>query len=364
MKQSNKIKQPIFSVIVPIYNVERYLNKCLSSIFNQNFKNYELILVNDGSTDSSYKICDKYANQPNIKVIHKKNGGLTSARNSGLKVANGKYIIYIDSDDYILPGYFQKCYEIINKYPHLDMIIFCFKFLSNKTQTCEKLVFHLNQQHITDGLYDKNMLEKQIYPHILKPQNFSLTSWRCVFKKEHLLKHYCKNEKISYAEDYAYTYECLFYADNVYFANNNFYVYNDTRNISIMRSTKSKDIYYIALYLKYIFQQLYNNKSTDINKQLLEQFIFEHARLFSYFKYGNIYYKNKSLINKKNKIATFKDVCAVSKMLKQNLYILLKNIIEIYPMPHISLYKNLILRLIKNKHFIITYYLIKKRPDV
>ena len=93
---------PKFSVIVPVYNVEKYLGQCIQSILNQTFQDYELILVNDGSTDASGHICDEYSNvHEKIKVIHKKNGGCSEARNTGLAVAKGNYIIFVDSDDYI-----------------------------------------------------------------------------------------------------------------------------------------------------------------------------------------------------------------------------------------------------------------------
>ncbi|WP_024867330.1 glycosyltransferase [Butyrivibrio sp. FCS014] len=92
----------IVSIIVPIYNVERYLVRCLESIINQSYANLEIILVDDGSTDGSGKICDKYGlKDSRIKVIHRSNGGLSAARNSGLSVASGEYIAFVDSDDYI-----------------------------------------------------------------------------------------------------------------------------------------------------------------------------------------------------------------------------------------------------------------------
>ena len=92
----------LVSVIVPVYNVEKYLDKCIKSILNQKYRNIEIILVDDGSTDSSGSICDSYAKKDDrIKVIHKKNGGLSSARNTGIDEAKGEYIGFVDSDDYI-----------------------------------------------------------------------------------------------------------------------------------------------------------------------------------------------------------------------------------------------------------------------
>lgn len=93
--------KPYFSIIVPVYNVEKYLSQCVKSIVRQTYTNFEVILVDDGAKDKSGEICDQFAkNDERIKVIHKKNGGLSSARNSGIKKASGKYIIFVDSDDY------------------------------------------------------------------------------------------------------------------------------------------------------------------------------------------------------------------------------------------------------------------------
>lgn len=96
------IQKPLISIIVPVYNVENYINKCVDSIKNQSYSNLEIILVDDGSTDRSGEICDELAiNDNRIIVIHKKNGGLSDARNSGLKIMKGEYIGFVDSDDYI-----------------------------------------------------------------------------------------------------------------------------------------------------------------------------------------------------------------------------------------------------------------------
>ncbi len=104
----------MISVIVPVYNVEKYLERCINSIANQTYKDIEIILVNDGSTDGSLEICRKYAAADNrIQVIDKPNGGLSSARNAGIAVAKGEYIGFVDSDDYIRPDMYEKLYSRI-----------------------------------------------------------------------------------------------------------------------------------------------------------------------------------------------------------------------------------------------------------
>ena len=100
--------EKLISVIVPVYNVEEYVEKCVLSIINQTYKNLEIILVDDGSTDNSGKICDEIAIKDNrIKVIHKKNGGLSDARNVGIDIAKGDYLGFVDSDDYIDPDMYS-----------------------------------------------------------------------------------------------------------------------------------------------------------------------------------------------------------------------------------------------------------------
>ncbi len=102
----------LISVIIPVYKVEKYLRKCLDSIINQTYKNLEIILVDDGSPDACPQICDEYEkNDDRIKVIHKENGGLSSARNAGLDKCTGEYIAFIDSDDYVDKTYIEKLYK-------------------------------------------------------------------------------------------------------------------------------------------------------------------------------------------------------------------------------------------------------------
>ena len=102
------------SVIVPVYKTEQYLDKCIQSIIDQTLDNIEVILVDDGSPDSCGKICDLYANKDSrIKVIHKKNEGVSAARNDGIHAATGEYLIFVDSDDYLPINALQSLYEVI-----------------------------------------------------------------------------------------------------------------------------------------------------------------------------------------------------------------------------------------------------------
>ena len=104
----------LISVIIPAYNVEKYITRCMESLINQTYTNLEIILVDDGSTDNTSQICDKYAQKDDrIKVIHKQNGGQSEARNQALDIATGKYITFLDSDDYLSEDYIEYMYKLL-----------------------------------------------------------------------------------------------------------------------------------------------------------------------------------------------------------------------------------------------------------
>lgn len=107
---------PLISIIIPVYNVASYVSRCLQSVVNQSYENLEIIVVDDGSTDDSGSICDEFANRdPRIRIIHKINGGLSSARNAGLDIAKGEYIGFVDSDDYIEPKMYELLFDACHK---------------------------------------------------------------------------------------------------------------------------------------------------------------------------------------------------------------------------------------------------------
>lgn len=118
------MKEPVVSVVIPVYNVEAYLCECVDSVLNQTLQDFEIILVDDGATDSSGAICDRYAAQdPRIRVIHRSNGGLSAARNTGLDAANGEYVYFLDSDDYIEPYSLEHLLDLAKK-ENADVVFF------------------------------------------------------------------------------------------------------------------------------------------------------------------------------------------------------------------------------------------------
>lgn len=133
----NVKEQNLISVIVPVYNVKDILYKCIDSILNQSYKNIELILIDDGSTDGSGKICDEYSqNDSRVKVIHNKNQGVSAARNTGLDVISGEYLIFVDSDDMICSDLIEKTYSFISS-KKLDAALFSYKISSGENRLLE-----------------------------------------------------------------------------------------------------------------------------------------------------------------------------------------------------------------------------------
>ena len=184
------MKEELISIIVPIYNVEKYLDKCVRSILSQDYQNIEILLIDDGSTDSSGRIADEFdKNFKNIKVFHKKNGGLSDARNFGIKQSKGKYLGFIDSDDYVETNMFSFLYNNIKKYD-ADISI-CGRFINYedgreivqhtyevlKVMTNEEGLIALNSfkyfdMSSCDKLYKKEIFSNIEFPYGLKCEDY------------------------------------------------------------------------------------------------------------------------------------------------------------------------------------------------
>lgn len=163
---------PKVSVIVPVYNVEDYLERCLDSIINQTYRNLEIILVNDGSTDNCGAICEEYAKKDNrIIVIHKENGGQSTARNTGMDICTGEYIAFVDSDDYIHPETYNSCVYVMQK-EDVDFVEFEFK----------KVYENDPFDDVTDYSYEIHNVKEVIEGRIRWKKHYCL-AWNKLFKK-------------------------------------------------------------------------------------------------------------------------------------------------------------------------------------
>lgn len=202
---------PKVSVIVPVYNVERYLNRCVDSILSQTIRDFEVILINDGSQDRSGEICDRYAKQDaRVRVIHLNNGGVSAARNLGLKLAKGEYITFIDSDDYVKKTYLEEMMA-----PECDLSV-CGFYKCLPDGKCERHDFpYLGLQTKTIDKLSHWFEEGVLY-----------TVWGKMFKREIIRSNNLFfYTDMSYGEDNLFALEYVSYCTSVSFVGNILYWY-------------------------------------------------------------------------------------------------------------------------------------------
>lgn len=224
---------PFFSIIVPVYNTEKYLQRCVESILQQDCREFELILVDDGSSDSSAEICDWYKKEENVFVYHKMNGGVSSARNFGLKYARGKWIWFVDSDDYIVKGSLKKLYNFILENP-CDLYIF-----NNDTR-----------EKVLEKSFDI-FLEKYYFSY-----NLGFQLWNKIYLNSNIKRNKLQfDEEETIGEDLLFNMNYYLHMERgIYFVGENYYFY-DNRPESAMNSKFSiRHIQQMRLYKKIISQ--------------------------------------------------------------------------------------------------------------
>lgn len=224
-----------FSIIIPVYNIEQYLSNCIESILKQSFKEYELILINDGSTDSSGDICDKYAkNNKCIKVIHQANGGAAVARNAGIKVAKNDYIFFIDSDDFIDN---KNAFNIIHerlKQTKAEVLNFNFK----KYYDVRKQERYFN---IDENMPLEYLVNKREFEFLYKNDLYIAAPWNKVIKREMFNKYDLKFVEGIYSEDIEWCARLAIYAQSFDFIKEDFYCYRQIPT-SVSKSISNKNL--------------------------------------------------------------------------------------------------------------------------
>ena len=232
---------PKISIIVPVYKAEKKLARCIESILNQTLKDFELILIDDGSPDKSGQICDEYAQKDSrINVIHQKNKGASAARNNGIKVARGEYIGFIDSDDYISKNYFEK---LITATKQGADIAVCNYLSISPNGNADKM----NHGFKDGSLLNRTDIEKILYFNIFNNKNtigyFQL--WNKIFRRDFITSNNIFiNEKMSFGEDMMFVLECFRECNSIAFSENTGYYYEMAENglFSIYRRSFIHDI--------------------------------------------------------------------------------------------------------------------------
>lgn len=250
-KTETNMNTPLISVIVPVYQIDRYLGSCIESILSQTYKNLEIILVDDGSPDRCPDICDLYAKKDNrIKVIHKSNGGLVSARKAGLELSTGEYVGYVDGDDWIEAGFYEALLQTITEY-RADIAIAGMS--RDLFTTSTKLI-----SKIPAGNYEGERLV-QLKKNMLMFDRFcriGVTTyvWNKLFKREMLLKYQLNvDDHIWIGEDAAVTYPYLMASSKVCIIDNCEYHYRQREDSMLKQAVSYRKE---AVGLKLLYKQL------------------------------------------------------------------------------------------------------------
>lgn len=224
----------LFSIILPVYNVESYLQECVNSILKQTFVDYEIILVDDGSTDGSSELCDRLAEKHGcIRVIHKKNGGLSDARNYGTRAALGEYIVYIDSDDFLIKDNFLE--KLAEKAENKsDLIFYKYQKYFNATQKFEDCRYTYCSAIKGESYSDK-------ISALVKADAFYGMAWIKAIRKEIIDKNGIEFEVGLLGEDMEWNYHIIFNSTSISFIDEAFIAYRQ-REGSITSSHKLKNL--------------------------------------------------------------------------------------------------------------------------
>lgn len=234
--------RPKISIIVPVYNVEKYLDRCISSLINQSLRDIEIILVDDGSPDRCPQMCDNYAKiDPRLKVIHKKNEGLGKARNSGIKIAEGEYVTFVDSDDFLDLNAYEHIYNIA-KEKKLDTCYFklCRYYKNGKTEKTKDFsqeIFFLEKREIFQFLLEM-VGPLPSYPY---SEKYSMSVCKAIYSLDQIKKNEISfiSEKEIASEDLIFHLDYLPFSNRVgYLPNNYYYYYVNTNSITTTYNQK------------------------------------------------------------------------------------------------------------------------------
>ena len=253
---------PKLSVIVPVYNTEKYLRECIDSILAQTFTDFELILVDDGSTDSSGAICDEYAaKDPRIQVIHQENGGATVARRSGVSCARGEYITFVDSDDWIS----KEMYVVMMAQQPADIIICGIKRATNNG------AYDMNC-FIEAGNYDKQKLNESFYPTMLFDYDHCQPGIHPSLCNKLIRGETIRNvindvdDSITYGEDALCSFACMLDAEQISVIGRSLYYYRD--NSESVSNVYNKHMLAKMISLGTEFERQFLARNMDLHSQL------------------------------------------------------------------------------------------------
>jgi glycosyltransferase involved in cell wall biosynthesis len=279
--------KPTFSIIVPVYNVERYIHKCIDSIINQSFKNIEVILVDDGSPDNCPLICDEYSQLDNrIKVIHKVNGGLSDARNFGIKAAIGEYIMFLDSDDYLE----ENACELFSNYTkeNIDII------LGNAKEIRDNTIFYINHTQLDNP--NLSLKGSEALRHELDNGTMHMAACMNVYRRDFLIENALFFKYGIFHEDEQWTPRVFLAAKKTIITDITFYNYIIRENSITRKKDKTKNAIDLINSI-YELSEVYDSLEDDYLKKKLNNYLV--MLYLNAFYIGRLYRSNyKKCIDK------------------------------------------------------------------
>lgn len=311
------MENPLVSVVVPVYNAGVYLTRCLDSLVNQTFKNIQVILIDDGSTDQSGQICDKYvSSNSNFEVIHKQNGGLSSARNVGIKYCKGKYITFLDSDDWFSRNYVEVCALELEK-NNVELLLTPY-IREYYKKSIPNLLF--NDKKILFNSFD---VETKILTKLFGPGKDDLksparvddisTAWGKFYLAAKCKKIEFVDTKIIGTEDVWFNINYVYGIKSAEYFGNAFYHYNKENNNSLVRTYNAKlfDRWCVLYNRMHSFIQennLGNNYYKHLDNRIICNLIGLSDNIFnSNLKFLEKYKNEKAILNQKIYAQKFKE---------------------------------------------------------
>lgn len=277
----------LISVIVPVYNVENYLIECIESVVNQTYKNIEIILVDDGSTDTSGKICDIYAvKDKRIVVVHKKNGGLSDARNAGIRKATGDYLLFIDSDDYLddINGIEELVCSITDDY---DVVNYKYKKFDESTSTIYDCLPSPNYNKLKNILNNEDRLKWMISNSL-----FISSACNKLIKRKFLVDNNLFFELGRLSEDIVWSFKLLYYSKSMCAVDLDFYVYRQ-REGSITHTVNPKHIQDLLINLSEMTNLVENIETNELKNVFYNFISYQYGTMLIAIQYTNSNIKKK-----------------------------------------------------------------------
>lgn len=273
--------EPLFSFVVPVYNACQHVDRCINSIINQTVADFEVLLIDDGSTDGSDRICDRYSDiDKRIKTFHLQNGGVSRARNYGINIAKGKYVTFADSDDYLEPDALESYLRAFQSDESIDAVKVGY-FDETEGKTCDRI----------SSDKDYLMSDKSELFNLLESSRYYSFVWNLCIRRSSIgsVKF---NESINWLEDHIFSYECYFNCRKVKVLAQPLYhyvTYSGYTNLSIV---KNPEVVFAAMNLELEWKlKLNGNKNRSMTEMIERNYLFNLHLFVNLLYSGNFNYK-------------------------------------------------------------------------